>query len=75
MHDVLPSVCNSRGVDKLLMVETEASFSAMFAVCCKPLAHLSFLDMFSEDRVEGVARDFPIVNPHAPFMVGNNLLW
>jgi hypothetical protein len=74
MHDVLPSVCNGCGGDKLLAVETEAWFSALFSVCCKPLTHLSFLDVFP-DRVECVPRDFPIVNPDAPFMVRNNPLW
>jgi hypothetical protein len=75
MHDVLPSVCGGRSVEKLLTVETDMWFSPLFSsVSCKPLAHLSFLDVLS-DRVECVTCDFPIVNPDAPFMVGNNLLW
>jgi hypothetical protein len=53
---------------------TELWFSAMFSVCCKPLAHHSLLNVFL-DHVEGVPCDFPIVNPCTPFMVRKNLLW
>jgi hypothetical protein len=56
------------------MIKTESCCLAVLSIFCKPFTHLSFLDV-SSDLVEGVTSDFLFVDPYAPFVAGDDLLW